>query len=555
MSSVKYIYHMQDLTKSFPGGKKCFENIHLSFLPGVKIGVVGVNGAGKSSLMKIMAGLDKDYIGEAWAAENVNVGYLPQEPTLDNNLTVRENVLTAVADKKALIDEFNNVAEKLANNYSEEIMEQMTELQDKIDAQNLWELDNQINIAMDALRCPSDESNIKELSGGEKRRVALCQLLLNSPELLLLDEPTNHLDAETVDWLQRFLIDYKGTCLIVTHDRYFLDKITGWILELDRGKGLPYEGNYSSWLEQKTQRLKLEGKEDKKRQKVLEKELEWIKQGAKARQVKQKARIKSYEELVNSSERVKQNNAQIIIPNGKRLGSKVIEVKNLGMHFEDKILFDNLSFSLPPGGIVGIIGPNGAGKSTLFKLITGVEKPSNGEILLGETVKLSYVDQSRDHLNNSNTVWEEISEGQEIVKLGELEVNSRAYCSSFNFKGSDQQKPMSKLSGGERNRVHIAKMLKSGGNVLMLDEPTNDLDVETLSALEYAISEFAGSAMVISHDRFFLNRICTHILAFEGNSHVEWFEGDYDDYVIDKKRRLGEDAVNPKRTKYRKFVV
>ena len=546
---------MQDLTKSFPGGKKCFENIHLSFLPGVKIGVVGVNGAGKSSLMKIMAGLDKDYIGEAWAAENVNVGYLPQEPILDSNLTVRENVLTAVADKKALIDEFNNVAEKLANNYSEEIMEQMTELQDKIDAQNLWELDNQINIAMDALRCPSDESNIKELSGGEKRRVALCQLLLNSPELLLLDEPTNHLDAETVDWLQRFLIDYKGTCLIVTHDRYFLDKITGWILELDRGKGLPYEGNYSSWLEQKTQRLELEGKEDKKKQKVLEKELEWIRQGAKARQAKQKARIKSYEELANSSERVKQNNAQIIIPNGERLGSKVIEVKNLGMHFEDKILFDNLSFSLPPGGIVGIIGPNGAGKSTLFKLITGVEKPSNGEILLGETVKLSYVDQSRDDLNNSNTVWEEISGGQEIVKLGELEVNSRAYCSSFNFKGSDQQKPMSKLSGGERNRVHIAKMLKSGGNVLMLDEPTNDLDVETLSALEYAISEFAGSAMVISHDRFFLNRICTHILAFEGDSHVEWFEGDYDDYIKDKKRRLGEDAVNPKRTKYRKFVV
>ena len=555
MSSVKYIYHMQDLTKSFQGGKKCFENIHLSFLPGVKIGVVGVNGAGKSSLMKIMAGLDKDYTGEAWAAENVNVGYLPQEPILDSNLTVRENVLTAVADKKALIDEFNNVAEKLANNYSEEIMEQMTELQDKIDAQNLWELDNQINIAMDALRCPSDETNIKELSGGEKRRVALCQLLLNSPELLLLDEPTNHLDAETVDWLQRFLIDYKGTCLIVTHDRYFLDQITGWILEIDRGKGLPYEGNYSSWLEQKTQRLELEGKEDKKKQKVLEKELEWIRQGAKARQAKQKARIKSYEELANSSERVKQNNAQIIIPNGERLGSKVIEVKNLGMHFEDKILFDNLSFSLPPGGIVGIIGPNGAGKSTLFKLIIGVEKPSNGEILLGETVKLSYVDQSRDDLNNSNTVWEEISGGQEIVKLGELEVNSRAYCSSFNFKGSDQQKPMSKLSGGERNRVHIAKMLKSGGNVLMLDEPTNDLDVETLSALEYAISEFAGSAMVISHDRFFLNRICTHILAFEGDSHVEWFEGDYDDYIKDKKRRLGEDAVNPKRTKYRKFVV
>ena len=543
---------MQDLTKCFQGGKKCFENIHLSFLPGVKIGVVGVNGAGKSSLMKIMAGLDKDYIGEAWAAENVNVGYLPQEPILDSNLTVRENVLTAVADKKALIDEFNNVAEKLANNYSEEIMEQMTELQDKIDAQNLWELDNQINIAMDALRCPSDESNIKELSGGEKRRVALCQLLLNSPELLLLDEPTNHLDAETVDWLQRFLIDYKGTCLIVTHDRYFLDKITGWILELDRGKGLPYEGNYSSWLEQKTQRLELEGKEDKKKQKVLEKELEWIRQGAKARQVKQKARIKSYEELVNSSERVKQNNAQIIIPNGERLGSKVIEVKNLGMHFEDKILFDNLSFSLPPGGIVGIIGPNGAGKSTLFKLIIGVEKPSNGEILLGETVKLSYVDQSRDDLNNSNTVWEEISGGQEIVKLGELEVNSRAYCSSFNFKGSDQQKPMSKLSGGERNRVHIAKMLKSGGNVLMLDEPTNDLDVETLSALEYAISEFAGSAMVISHDRFFLNRICTHILAFEGDSEVYYFEGSYSDYEENKLKRLG--MTEPKRIRYKKLM-
>ena len=399
------------------------------------------------------------------------------------------------------------------------------------------------------------ERDINEFSGGWKMRAELARLLVLNPDILLLDEPTNHLDAETVDWLQRFLIDYKGTCLIVTHDRYFLDQITGWILELDRGKGLPYEGNYSSWLEQKTQRLELEGKEDKKKQKVLEKELEWIRQGAKARQAKQKARIKSYEELANSSERVKQNNAQIIIPNGERLGSKVIEVKNLGMHFEDKILFDNLSFSLPPGGIVGIIGPNGAGKSTLFKLIIGVEKPSNGEILLGETVKLSYVDQSRDDLNNSNTVWEEISGGQEIVKLGELEVNSRAYCSSFNFKGSDQQKPMSKLSGGERNRVHIAKMLKSGGNVLMLDEPTNDLDVETLSALEYAISEFAGSAMVISHDRFFLNRICTHILAFEGNSHVEWFEGDYDDYIKDKKRRLGEEVVNPKRTKYRKFVV
>ena len=434
-------------------------------------------------------------------------------------------------------------------------MDEMTKLQDKIDSQNLWELDNQIDVAMDALRCPSDDLSVKELSGGEKRRVALCQLLLKSPELLLLDEPTNHLDAETVDWLQRYLINYKGTCLIVTHDRYFLDKITGWILELDKGKGLPYEGNYTSWLEQKAQRLEIEGKEDKKKQRVLEKELEWIRQGAKARQAKQKARIKSYEELAGSSEKIKQTNAQIIIPNGERLGSKVIEVKNLSMHYKDKILFDGLSFILPAGGIVGIIGPNGAGKSTLFKLITGIEEPSDGEVILGDTVKLSYVDQSRDDLNSINTVWEEVSGGQEIVQLGELEVNSRAYCSSFNFRGVDQQKPISKLSGGERNRVHIAKMLKSGGNVLMLDEPTNDLDVETLSALEYAISEFSGSAMVISHDRFFLNRICTHILAFEGNSHVEWFEGDYDSYIQDKKRRLGEEAVNPKRTKYRKFLV
>ena len=434
-------------------------------------------------------------------------------------------------------------------------MEEMTNLQDKIDSQNLWELENQITIAMEALRCPSDDTHVKELSGGEKRRVALCQLLLKSPDLLLLDEPTNHLDAETVDWLQKFLIDYKGTCLLVTHDRYFLDKITGWILELDRGKGIPYEGNYTNWLEKKALRLELEGKEDKKKQKILEKELEWIRQGAKARQAKQKARINSYEELANSSERLKQTNAQIIIPNGDRLGDKVIEVKNLSMFFGDKILFQDLTFNLPAGGVVGIIGPNGAGKSTLFKLIIGNENPSKGEIIVGETVRLSYVDQDRDDLNNSNTVWEEISGGQEIVQLGEIEVNSRAYCSSFNFKGIEQQKPINKLSGGERNRVHLAKMLKSGGNVLMLDEPTNDLDVETLSALEYAISEFAGSAMVISHDRFFLNRVCTHILAFEGNSHVEWFVGDYDDYIKDKKRRLGEDAITPKRTKYRKFEV
>ena len=541
------------------------ENVNFELKKNDCIGIMGKSGEGKTTFVDIMLGLLKPQKGEMFINEKLvnkfgsnfvgNIAYLPQEPILDTDLSVRENVLNAVADKKALIDEFNQVAEKLAENYSEEIMDEMTKLQDKIDSQNLWELDNQIDVAMDALRCPNDDLSVKELSGGEKRRVALCQLLLKSPELLLLDEPTNHLDAETVDWLQRYLINYKGTCLIVTHDRYFLDKITGWILELDKGKGLPYEGNYTSWLEQKTQRLKIEGKEDKKKQRVLEKELEWIRQGAKARQAKQKARIKSYEELAGSSEKIKQTNAQIIIPNGERLGSKVIEVKNLSMHYKDKILFNGLSFILPAGGIVGIIGPNGSGKSTLFELITGIEKPSDGEVILGDTVKLSYVDQSRDDLNSINTVWEEVSGGQEIVQLGELEVNSRAYCSSFNFRGVDQQKPISKLSGGERNRVHIAKMLKSGGNVLMLDEPTNDLDVETLSALEYAISEFSGSAMVISHDRFFLNRICTHILAFEGNSHVEWFEGDYDSYIQDKKRRLGEEAVNPKRTKYRKFLV
>lgn len=555
MASVKYIYHMNDVSKAFPGGKKCFENIHLSFLPGVKIGVVGVNGAGKSSLMKIMAGLDEEYTGEAWSAEGIDVGYLPQEPLLDASLTVRENILTAVADKKKLLDDFNQIANKLAENYSEEIMEEMTNLQDRIDSENLWELDNQINVAMEALRCPSDITSVHQLSGGEKRRVALCQLLLRSPELLLLDEPTNHLDAETVDWLQRYLIEYKGTCLIVTHDRYFLDQITGWILELDRGRGVPYEGNYTNWLEKKAERVKLEGKEDKRKQKILEKELEWIRQGAKARQAKQKARIKAYEELAESSEKLQLSSAQIVIPNGPRLGSKVLEVSGLTKHFENKVLFENLSFSLPAGGIVGIIGPNGAGKTSLFKLIIGSELPTSGEISLGDTVQLSYVDQTRDELDSKKTVWEEISDGQEIVKLGDAEINSRAYCSSFNFKGTDQQKPMGKLSGGERNRVHIAKMLKTGGNVLLLDEPTNDLDVETLSALEHAITNFAGCAMVISHDRFFLNRICTHILAFEGDSHVEWFEGNFEDYIDDKRRRLGEDSVSPKRTKYKKFEV
>ena len=555
MASVKYVYHMNDVSKTFPGGKKCFENIHLSFLPGVKIGVVGVNGAGKSSLMKIMAGLDREYTGEAWSAEGINVGYLPQEPLLNESLNVRDNILNAISDKKKLLDDFNDVANKLGEDYSDEIMEKMTALQDKIDSENLWELDNQINVAMEALRCPSDEASVKELSGGEKRRVALCQLLLRSPELLLLDEPTNHLDAETVDWLQRYLIEYKGTCLIVTHDRYFLDEITSWILELDRGRGIPYEGNYTNWLEQKSQRLKIEGKEDKRKQKTLEKELEWIRQGAKARQAKQKARIRAYEELAENSEKATLYDSQIVIPNGPRLGSKVLEVKNLTKHFENNVLFDRLSFSIPAGGIVGIIGPNGAGKTSLFKLITGNDEPTSGEVILGDTVQLSFVDQIRDELDSQKTVWEEISEGQEIVKLGDAEINSRAYCSSFNFKGADQQKNVGKLSGGERNRVHMAKMLKTGGNLLLLDEPTNDLDVETLSALEHAITNFAGCAMIISHDRFFLNRICTHILAFEGNSHVEWFEGNFENYLSDKRRRLGEDSINPKRTKYKKFEI
>ncbi len=555
MASVKYVYHMSDVSKVFPGGKKCFENIHLSFLPGVKIGVVGVNGAGKSSLMKIMAGLDKDYTGEAWAAEGINVGYLPQEPLLDTRLNVRENILAAIVEKKQLLDDYNQIANQLAEDYSEEILAKMTELQDKIDSENLWELDNQITVAMEALRCPDDEANISELSGGEKRRVALCQLLLKSPELLLLDEPTNHLDAETVDWLQRYLIAYSGTCLIVTHDRYFLDQITGWILEIDRGRGIPYEGNYTNWLDQKSSRARQEGKEDKKKQKTLEKELEWIRQGAKARQAKQKARIKAYAELAEASEKIALSNAQIVVPNGPRLGSKVLEVSSLTKHFEDKVLFENLSFSLPAGGIAGIIGPNGAGKSTLFQLIIGKDTPTSGEIVFGETVKLSYVDQTRDGLDSQKSVWEEISDGQEIVKLGDAELNSRAYCSSFNFKGADQQKPMGKLSGGERNRVHIAKMLKTGGNVLLLDEPTNDLDIETLSALEHALNKFAGCAMIISHDRFFLNRVSTHILAFEGDSHVEWYEGNFEDYLEDKKRRLGEDSINPKRTKYKKFEI
>ena len=550
MASYQYVYHMDGVSKTYPGGKKCFENIRLSFLPGVKIGVVGANGAGKSTLMKIMAGFDKDFSGEAWAAEGATVGYLPQEPSLDDNLNVRENVMLGVSEKKAILDRYND----LAMNYSDETATEMGELQDKIDSADLWNLDAAIDIAMEALRCPADESDVINLSGGERLRVALCKLLLEAPDMLLLDEPTNHLDAETIAWLQQHLIDYKGTILIVTHDRYFLDNITGWILELDRGKGIPYEGNYSSWLEQKAKRLAHEAKDDKAKQKVLNRELEWIRAGTKARQAKQKARINAYEEMANKSEREKLSNAQIIVPNGPRLGGKVIEVEGISKAFNENLLIENLSFSLPPGGIVGVIGPNGAGKSTLFRILTGEETPDSGLISYGDTVKLSYVDQSRDALDNKKTVWEEISNSQDIILLGDAEVNGRAYCSSFNFKGGDQQKTVGLLSGGERNRVHMAKLLKAGGNVLLLDEPTNDLDVETLRALENALEEFAGCAVIISHDRFFLDRLCTHILAFEGDAHVEWFEGNFADYEEDKKRRLGPDALEPKRVKYKKFA-
>ena len=550
MASYQYVYHMDGVSKTYPGGKKCFENIRLSFLPGVKIGVVGANGAGKSTLMKIMAGFDKDFSGEAWAAEGATVGYLPQEPSLDDNLNVRENVMLGVSEKKAILDRYND----LAMNYSDETATEMGELQDKIDSADLWNLDAAIDIAMEALRCPADESDVINLSGGERRRVALCKLLLEAPDMLLLDEPTNHLDAETIAWLQQHLIDYKGTILIVTHDRYFLDNITGWILELDRGKGIPYEGNYSSWLEQKAKRLAHEAKDDKAKQKVLNRELEWIRAGTKARQAKQKARINAYEEMANKSEREKLSNAQIIVPNGPRLGGKVIEVEGISKTFNENLLIENLSFSLPPGGIVGVIGANGAGKSTLFRILTGEETPDSGLISYGDTVKLSYVDQSRDALDNKKTVWEEISNSQDIILLGDAEVNGRAYCSSFNFKGGDQQKTVGLLSGGERNRVHMAKLLKAGGNVLLLDEPTNDLDVETLRALENALEEFAGCAVIISHDRFFLDRLCTHILAFEGDAHVEWFEGNFADYEEDKKRRLGPDALEPKRVKHKKFA-
>ena len=554
MATPQYVFHMDGLTKAYDGGKKVFENIRLSFLPGVKIGVVGVNGSGKSSLLRIMAGQDKDFQGEAKAAKDVTVGYLEQEPELDPALDVRGNVMEGVAAKTALLTRYNEVAMKVAEDYSDELMEEMTTLQDQIDAQNLWDLDSQVDVAMEALRCPPDDASVDTLSGGERRRVALCKLLLQAPDILLLDEPTNHLDAETIAWLQKHLIAYKGTILLVTHDRYFLDDITSWILELDRGRGIPWEGNYSTWLEQKAKRLLQEAREDKSRQQTLTRELEWIRQGAKARQAKQKARINAYNELAGKSEREKITTAQIVIPNGPRLGQNVITVENLEKHYADRELIDDLTFSLPPGGIVGVIGPNGAGKTTLFRMLTGQEAPDAGTVTFGESVKLAYVDQSRDSLDPAKTVWEEVSDGLDVIKLGDAEMNSRAYCGAFNFKGSDQQKKVGLLSGGERNRVHLAKLLRTGGNVLLLDEPTNDLDVETLRALEDALDSFAGCAVVISHDRFFLDRICTHMLAFEGDAHVEWFEGNFEDYEADKIRRLGPDAVEPKRIKYKKFA-
>ena len=550
MSKHEFVYHMDGVSKTYPGGKKCFENVRLSFYPGVKIGVVGVNGSGKSTLMRIMAGLDTEFTGEARPEKDVVVGYLPQEPELEDSLDARGNVMLGASAHRQLLDRFN----ELAMDYSEENAEEMAQLQDQIDSQGLWDLDSRIDQAMDALRCPPDDSDVSTLSGGERRRVALCRLLLEAPDLLLLDEPTNHLDAETVAWLQQHLIEYKGTCLIVTHDRYFLDEITGWILELDRGRGIPFEGNYSGWLEQKAKRLAHEAREEKSRQKTLNRELEWIRTSPRARQAKQKARINSYNELAGQSVRERIGRAQIVIPNGPRLGSNVLQADGLTKAMGDKLIMKDLSFELPPGGIVGVIGANGMGKTTLFRLITDELEPDSGTITIGETATLSYVDQNRDNLDGGKTVWEEISGGHDMIELGDVEVNSRAYCSSFNFRGTDQQKRTGMLSGGERNRVHLAKLLKSGGNVLLLDEPTNDLDVETLRALESAIEEFAGCAMIISHDRFFLDRLCTHVLAFEGDSHVEWFEGNFDAYLQDKIRRLGPDSVEPKRLKHRKFV-
>ncbi len=545
----QFIYHMEGLTKAWPGGKKVLENVHLSFYPDAKIGVLGVNGSGKSTLLKIMAGMDTEFTGEGWVAEGARVGYLPQEPHLEPDLDVRGNVMLGVKDKQAILDRYND----LAVNYSDETADEMASLQDQIEAQGLWDLDSRVEQAMDALGCPPDDWEVATLSGGERRRVALCRLLLEKPALLLLDEPTNHLDAETVNWLEGHLRDYEGAILIVTHDRYFLDNVTGWILELDRGKGIPFEGNYTKWLKAKQKRVQQEQSEDKARQRAIEAETEWISASPKARQAKSKARIQRYEDLVAEQDKKITGITQIIIPVAERLGANVINFDALSKGFNDKLLIDNLSFRLPPGGIVGVIGPNGAGKTTLFKMITAQEKPDAGTLTIGETVQLGYVDQSRDSLNDKNNVWEEISGGNDIIYLGKREINSRGYCSTFNFRGPDQQKKVGMLSGGERNRVHLAKMLKSGANLLLLDEPTNDLDIETLRALEEALTDFAGCAVIISHDRFFLDRIATHILAFEGNSHVEWFEGNFAEYEEDKKRRLGVSELIPHRMKYKKF--
>ncbi len=543
---------MQGLTKSY-GSKKILEDIHLQFFPDAKIGIVGVNGSGKSTLLKIMAGIDKEFNGEAWIADGAKVGYLPQEPQLDPNKTVFENACEGVWEIKDKIKAFNDVSMQMAEDYSDELMEKMSALQEEIDAADGWDIDSKVEMAMEALRCPPGDWKVDNLSGGEKRRVALAKLLLSKPDLMLLDEPTNHLDAESVAWLENYLHTYPGAVILVTHDRYFLDNVTGWILELDRGQGIPYQGNYSSWLEQKAKRHEQEKREEQSRKKSLSREVEWIRSSPKARQAKSKARIQSYEELVNRAGKAEISLAQIQIPPGPRLGGIVIEAENLSKGFTDKLLIDGLSFKLPPGGIVGVIGPNGAGKTTLFKMLTGQDKPDSGALRVGETVKMGYIDQTRENLTDSNTVWEEISGGLDVVMLGEKrEINSRAYVSWFNFKGGDQQKKVGDLSGGERNRVQLAKMLKEGSNLLLLDEPTNDLDVDTLRELEYALDDFPGCAVIISHDRWFLDRIATHILAFEGNSHVEWFEGNYADYIEDKKRRLGPDADVPKRIKYRK---
>jgi len=542
----QFIYHMSGLNKAY-GAKKVIENLHLSFYPDAKIGILGPNGAGKSTILKIMAGMDKDYTGEAWLAEGATCGYLAQEPHLDPEKTVLGNVMEGVASKTAILDRYN----ELMMNYSDETADEGAALQDVIDSQNLWDLDSQVEMAMEALRCPPADADVTKLSGGERRRVALCKLLLSKPDLLLLDEPTNHLDAETTAWLEKHLREYEGAVLLITHDRYFLDNVTGWILELDRGRGIPYEGNYSAYLEAKSKRMIQEGREDDSRQKALERERQWIAASPKARQSKSKARIKAYDQLVEAANNQRPGDAQILIPAGERLGQVVIEAEGLTKSFGDRMLIENLTFKLPPGGIVGVIGPNGAGKSTLFKMITGQETPDSGSIRIGDTVHLGYVDQSRDHLDPNKNVWEEISGGNDIIKLGKFEMNSRAYCGAFNFKGGDQQAKVGNLSGGQRNRVHLAKMLQAGGNVLLLDEPTNDLDTETLAALEDALEKYAGCAVIISHDRMFLDRLATHILAFEGDSHVEWFEGNFEDYEADKVRRLGPESVNPKRVTYK----